>query len=313
MPFRYDLVEPRRLKYFIAIAEQGGVGRASAVLHVAQPALSRQLRLLEAEVGAELFARQPNGMMLTPAGDVFLKGARQILDDSARLASMARAVAQGRSGELSVGVSDVYCWHPTVVSMVRAFRDRYPDIELRLMPLLSGDIAARVLAGRLDCGMVFASEPMEAPLARTPVLRDRLALAVHRDWPMPAKLALHQFGGADFIVPSRELSPKLYDRVIKELASAGLVPPRLRYANSHTAALGLVAAGMGCAVVPECAHLRVPGSVVVRRVAGLRVAIPIELIRLRDNALPALARFAEVVRGETGRARAEARRVSARG
>jgi DNA-binding transcriptional LysR family regulator len=295
-------MELRRLRYFVAIAEQGGVGRASATLHVAQPALSRQLRLLEASLGAQLFVRHAGGMALTAAGEVLLRGAREILDDALRLATITRATAQGRSGELGVGVSDVYCWHPVVVSMVRVFRERYPDITLRLMPLLSGDIATRVLSGRLDCGLVFASEPIDPRLARTPVLRDRLALAVLRGWPMAARPALHQFRDADFIVPARDQSPRLYDLVIAELNAAGLVPARLHPASSHTAALGLVAAGMGCAVVPECAHLRVPESVLVRRVAGLRVPIPIELIRLRGNGSPALARFAEVVKGETARA-----------
>jgi DNA-binding transcriptional LysR family regulator len=301
MPKRYALVELRRLRYFIAIAEHGGVGRAAAVLHVAQPALSRQLRLLEAEVGATLVLRHAGGVTPTAAGELFLKGARQMLDDSARLVSMARAVATGRSGELAVGVSDVYCWHPIVVSVVRAFRERYPHIELRLMPLLSGDITARVLSGRLDAGLVFSSEPVGPQLLRTPLLRDHLALAVHASRSLPARPALRQFADTDFIVPSRELSPKLYDLVIRELNVAGLVPSRLHQANSHTAALGLVAAGIGCAVVPECAHLRVPDSVVVRRVSGLRVPIPIELIRLPGNESPALARFAEVASSVTGR------------
>jgi len=306
LPNRYRIgmtMDLRRLKYFVAIAEQGGVGRASAVLHVAQPALSRQLRVLEQELGAKLVVRHAGGVTPTAAGRALLGGARQLLEDAAQLAWMTRAVAAGRAGGLSVGVSDVYCWHPVVVSIVRIFRERYPEIDLRLLPLLSGDIAARVLAGRLDAGLIFASEPVELRLLRMPVLRDHLALAVHRGRSLSARPALRQFDDTDFIVPSRELSPQLYDLVIRDLNAAGLVPARLHQASSHTAALGLVAAGMGCAVVPQCAHLRAPEDVVVCRVAGLRVPIPIEMIRLPDNASPALARFAEVVAAGAARAR----------
>lgn len=290
----------RRIRYFVTIAEQGGIGRASAVLHVAQPALSRQLRLLEQEVGAPLFVRHAGGVTPTAAGETFLRGACRLLDDAHRLASATRAVADGRSGALSIGVSDVYCWHPVVVSVVRAFREHHPDVDLQMMPLLSGEITARVLAGRLDAGLVFGSEPDDQRLLRAPLLRDRLALAVHRSRPLPAHPSLRQFRDIDFIVPSRELSPKLYDLVIRDLNLAGLVPRRVHQAASHTAALGLVAAGLGCAVVPECAHLRAPEDVVVRRARGLRVPIPIEMIRLPDNRSPALARFARAVRNAPG-------------
>ena len=298
-------MDHRRLRYFVTIAEQGGIGRAAEVLHVAQPALSRQLRLLESELGTALLTRHPDGVRMTAAGQTLLKGARQILDDTARLAALARAIGQGYSGELSIGVSDIYCWHPVVISMVDAFRQEYPGIALQLQPLLSGQIQERVLSGRLDGGMVFApqAEPDSAPLQRLPVLRDQLALAVHRDHPLTARPALRQFTQVDFIVPASDLSPRLHSLVIRQLTLAGLSPSTLHHASSHTAALGLVAAGMGCAVVPACAHLRVPDNVTVRRVSGLSLPIPIELIWRRDNPSPSLARFITIARRIQTRAR----------
>ncbi|HEX2711817.1 MAG TPA: LysR family transcriptional regulator, partial [Candidatus Acidoferrales bacterium] len=93
-------MELRHLRYFVTAAEELNFSRAAARLHVSQPPLSRQIRDLEKEIGAPLFDRTAKGVQLTPAGKSFLEQARQILAHSERAARLAKAVSQGKTGQL---------------------------------------------------------------------------------------------------------------------------------------------------------------------------------------------------------------------
>lgn len=115
-------VSSRRLSYFACIAETGSLGRAAESLHIAQPALSRQMQLLEAELGAALFERTARGMVLTAAGRAFHADVRRLLADEQDAMRRARMAASGQLGHLKVGFSEIYLWHPQVLSTLRLCR-----------------------------------------------------------------------------------------------------------------------------------------------------------------------------------------------
>src|SRR5579872_2947278 len=103
-------MELRHLRYFIAVADQGGFGRAAQSLRVAQPALSRQIHALETEVGTKLFERLPRGVKLTPAGEVFLEEARSIVTSASRAMDRALHAASGESAVLRLAHGELYVY-----------------------------------------------------------------------------------------------------------------------------------------------------------------------------------------------------------
>jgi DNA-binding transcriptional LysR family regulator len=133
---RYQM-ELRHLRYFVAVGEEQHYGRAARRLRLAQPALSRQIQDLEAELGFQLFERLPRGVKLSAAGQLFLENARRILQELNEAAAHAGRVARGLSGTLRVGFTENSSWHGVVRDSFRRFREQQPDAELQLQPAAS--------------------------------------------------------------------------------------------------------------------------------------------------------------------------------
>src|SRR6195256_2908773 len=123
-------MELRHLRYFVGVAEEQHFGRAANRLHVAQPALSRQIQDLEREIGFLLFDRLPRGVRLSAAGTLFLNDARRILQDVEEAKRRAERIALGKAGTLRIGIAFALSWHRLVVDSVREFRRREPDVEM---------------------------------------------------------------------------------------------------------------------------------------------------------------------------------------
>jgi len=116
-------MELRHLRYFVAIGEEQHYGRAAHRLHVAQPALSRQIQDLEEELGFQLFERLPRGVRLSAAGKLFLEDSRRILRDVTEAMVRAGSVASGRTGTLRVGFTENSSWRGVVPDSFRRFRE----------------------------------------------------------------------------------------------------------------------------------------------------------------------------------------------
>jgi DNA-binding transcriptional LysR family regulator len=127
----------RHLRYFVAAGEEQHFGRAAARLHLAQPALSRQIQDLEREIRFLLFDRLPRGVRLSAAGTLFLNDARRILQDVEEATRRAERTALGKVGTLRLGIAFALSWHGLVVDSIREFRRREPDVELVVHHLLS--------------------------------------------------------------------------------------------------------------------------------------------------------------------------------
>ena len=113
-------MELRHLRYFVAVGEEQHYGRAARRLHVAQPALSRQIQDLEAELGFKLFERLPRGVKLSAAGQLFLESAKRILQELNEAAARAARVARGLSGTLRVGFTENWSWRGVATGSIGA-------------------------------------------------------------------------------------------------------------------------------------------------------------------------------------------------
>lgn len=147
----------RQLRYVVAVADAGGIRKASRQLHLAQPSLSQALRQLEAELGVQLIRRSPLGIELTEAGTEFLEYARDILDRAAEAHAAMRRRAERRSCTLRVGLlAGIIAAGELTGPILERFRLQRPDVEVQLQDISFSDQAAPLLDGQLDVAIVRA-------------------------------------------------------------------------------------------------------------------------------------------------------------
>jgi len=292
-------MELRHLRYFVAVGEEQHYGRGAQRLHVAQPALSRQIQDLEEEVGFKLFDRLPRGVKLSTAGRLFLDEARRILQQVDEATKRAQRVAAGQSGTLRVGFIESMSWHGVVPDAFRQFRGRHPDAELTITPLSSlGQIEA-VRSGQLDAGFVFTIADIDRELAQLNIASVSLMLAVPKGHPLAksTSLRLRDLSSASFVWFPRRESPGFYDHLMHACFRGGLKSPHIVQEGVNEATiLSLVSCGLGVAFVSGATRWRCPESVVLLSVTDLKVPLPFALIWRKDNSSPLLAKFVADVR-----------------
>jgi DNA-binding transcriptional LysR family regulator len=250
----WRLVRYRRLGYFVAVAEELSFTRAAQRLHMAQPPLSQQIALLEREIGTPLFDRSRRTIRLTPAGAALLPEARRLLGDLDETVRMVRGVGEGTTGRLTVG------FVPSAINgvlpdLLRRFRTTHPHVELTLREMAPDALVRAVHDGRVDVAVLYP--PISEPdLAQRHLASEELLLALPDAHPLAAAptITLADVAGEPFILPERHDVPGLHAAVTALFADAGITP---RIAQRGVwlvqTVLGLVAAGIGLALVPSSA------------------------------------------------------------
>ncbi|MES5482418.1 LysR substrate-binding domain-containing protein [Bradyrhizobium sp. INPA03-11B] len=264
----------RRLRYFIAVAEELNFSRAARRLNLSQPPLSLQIKALEHEVGAPLFLRQRRGVELTQAGQVLLAQARKALAQLDDAMGTAQRAARGEAGLLRVGYTGSAPIHASFSKILRRFSRAYPEIRLELLHASTSEQAEMLTERRLDLGFLRPSPVF--PLPRTMTLRelwpDPLELFAPKDHPLLRKrgaIAVQALAQQPFIFFSNASRRGLNGHVVHLCSSAGFVPHMAQEAEDGGAILGLVAAGFGVAALPKCY-----GQIAVRDVVQRPLASP---------------------------------------
>jgi DNA-binding transcriptional LysR family regulator len=291
----------RRLRYFVAVAEELHFGRAAQRLNLSQPPLSVQIRTLEREIGTPLLIRTQRRVELTEAGRVLLDEARRLLDQAEAAVIHARRAAEGAVGRLAIGfVSTVD--YSILPPLVRRFRQKHPGIALKLLELTGDRQQALLQSGELDLGLSILPSPAVGLMMR-PVFREPLISAVPANHRLAKhrRTALRSLAHEPFIQFPRELAPGLYDLAIAACQKAGFTPHLAQEAIQMQTILGLVAAGLGVALVPRCmSKLQRPD---VRYLALDAREFEVETMALwqTENRAPALASLiAELPAGRQG-------------
>ncbi len=246
-------MELRHLRYFAAAAEAENVSRAAARLHLSQPALSRQIRDLEAELGIALFERSAKSVRLTEAGRTFLAEARAVLQRADQAVSTARALAGGGRAQLNVG----YAPSPTVRIIpptLRAFRARFPKVRVKLHDLSTEELLAGLREGELQ--IAFLVRPNRAMLRGfhfEALARDNMCLAVAPNHALARRrsVSLALAVREPLVVFSRQDYPE-YQEYLEAMFAPGKTAPRI--IEEHDSAASLIAAiesGAAVAIVPQ--------------------------------------------------------------
>jgi len=244
-------MELRHLRYFAAVAEEENVSRAALRLHVSQPALSRQIRDLEDELGFPLLERSAKSVRLTDVGRIFYDEARAVLRRADEAVKVARAAAEGSHGELRVGYAPSLTPH-ILPPALRAFQSLAPGLRVALHDLSTGEMIERLQDGRLQIAFLVQPSSRMLRALRFEKLADvRLCLAVSPGHRLASRrrLTLEDAAREPLIAYTRSEYPE-YHEFLKEL----FPDTRLHIAEEHDGVNSLIAAveaGSGVALVPE--------------------------------------------------------------
>lgn len=298
-------MELRQVRYFVAVAEELHFGRAARRVHVAQPALSKQVMNLERELGARLLDRRGRKVELTEAGRVFLERARVILDQIGEAGEEAARAGRGEVGRLSVGFTGMTLYG-AVPRIVRAFGERYPGVDLALREMCTPTMTEGLLGRRVDIGFLHppVGEAVGKELAVKGMMSEPLIVALPEDHALSGlpEVPLGRLAEERFVIVPRDEGPELHDRIMSTCHASGLSPAIANQnAPSQTTALGLVAAGVGVSLVWECMRNLGRSGVVYRPLAGQTPRLETALAWRRDDSSPVLAAFLALVREVAGK------------
>ncbi len=297
-------MELRHLRYFVMVAEHQNVRAASERLYVTQPAVSRQIHDLEAELGVSLFDRTSRGLRLTDAGHVFRQDALRILAavDSAK--QSARLRAAGLEGNLRIGLTESAGWDGLVPDAIGQLQRTAPGIRIQLFPMATPRQLAALQDESLDGGFVYVFDAPPADLVLVPLARHDIILAVPETSALAGqRLARAADLGTDpFVVFEREVYPAYHDRLMAACQQAGLTPRIVQQVESESAVLSLVSAGIGVALVNGANQGRPPARVRFVPLADLSVPLSLSFAYLATNRNPTVPRFVAAL-ANTGQAR----------
>ena len=296
-------MELRQLRYFVAVADARSFSRAAERLHVSQPPLSRQIANLERELGARLLERTNRSVSLTASGRVFLEHARDVLKGVESAVSSTRQVAEGAVGSLTLGFggSAAYAFMPAIL---REFRARYPGVTVTLDQLSLIEQMPALKERRIDLGFVLL--PCDDPsLGFEAMVRDRLVVAVPADHPLARRSAvqLRELKSCDFVGFSRAGRFGYHAHTLEICRQADFVPRIVRESAPMVSVIGLVASGVGIALVPSMARRLQIADVRYVRLKDRHAHMDFAFAWNKERFSPALKSFLSVARETVKRGR----------
>jgi len=238
----------KQLGYFVRVAELGSFTKAAAALNVAQPALSRQVRLLEVELRQNLLLRNGRGAVPTEAGQLLLEHGRGILHQVERAREELGLVRGTLAGRVAIGLPPSLA-RLIAVPLTRSFRQQLPQARLSITEGLSVSMQDALLNGRLDLALLYNAQPLPE-LDLQPLFDEELLLVQARSGAAaqpPAPLPLAELAQLPLLIPTRPNALRMHVEV--ELAKLGLRPRIALEIDGVSAILDLVADGLGCAVL----------------------------------------------------------------
>jgi len=290
-------MELRHLRYFVGVAHHLNYSEASRRLHVAQPAISQTILDLEEELGIKLLHRTKRTVQLTTAGAVFLGEAEQILRHATEAAQVARRAALGEVGSLGIGFFGTAS-SPFLPSLVQSYRQKFPDVQLRLHEMTPDQQLAAFDAGQIDLGFSRKLPPdRRAEFEEENVYTDQLGVAlspIHR-LARERIVRLKELASEQFVQFHRKGARTLFDEVIAVCRRAGFSPTIVNEPDFMATVLTLVESGLCVSIVPRCvASLKRP--LVIRSIIPKSARIPLCVVWRKSSDNPAVPAFLEILR-----------------
>lgn len=262
-------MELRQLRYFVAIVDHGSLSRAARVLHIAQPALTQQIRQLEEELNAQLLHRSAQGVIATDAGKVFYEHAQAILKQLGDAKAAVAQSADSPSGTVALGVPQSVSG-VLALPLLIAIRARYPDITLQLTEELTGNLIVQLRSGRLNLAVLFDDGQLGA-FANTPMVEEEMLFitrAGSRYAGTRASVTLAKAIKAPLILPG--LQHGVRPRIENLVRAAGATLDNVIEINSVTILKSAILADIGATILPVAPLLSEieRGDMVAHKISG---------------------------------------------
>ncbi|RUW50716.1 LysR family transcriptional regulator [Mesorhizobium sp. M1A.F.Ca.ET.072.01.1.1] len=295
------MLDLRQIRYFVAVAEAGNVGRAAEQLHISQSPLSRQIMQLEEQLGVTLFERSKQRVHLNAEGKAFLTEARALLVNAARLEELGRKLASGATGSLAIGYVEGAVHAGLIAAMLREFRRERPDFHLQLRSRRTAaqfeDLRQRVL----DLGFVYAPAPQGDPdIESMLVRREPLVLAIPEGDPLvdASDIRPRHLDARVWITVVRQPDDTNRAQFLAACMEAGFVPDIAYETADPLTSLGLVSAGLGLATVQESLQSAAPAGIVFRDLPWFKRSVEIHLAWRRNDRRAVIEDLRRTVNGE---------------
>jgi DNA-binding transcriptional LysR family regulator len=290
-------VEPdlRQVRYFVAVAECRSFTRAAKQIHVAQQAISQQVKALEGALGVRLLRRTSRRVELTPAGSVFLADSRRLLAAGNRAVRRAQAAARGEAGSLRMAFT-IATSYQLVPRLLEALGDRHPDLRVDTREVFAGDLASLLSQEGFDVGLApetaYSRDLVQATLRREPM---SVAVSQRHAHARRASVPLSALAEELFELWPREMAPGYFDTVVGAAKSAGF-DPRLDEHAAGSTVWGNIARGRGIGLVNASLVDQLPRGIRLIKLSPPRPTLAISAVWRRDGDLPAIDRLLDTAR-----------------
>ncbi len=288
-------MEFRQLRYFVTVAQELHFGRAAERLDITQPALSKQIRVLEQELGIQLLSRTKRTVGLTPAGQAFSTQARQLLKQAEEAIALAQRTARGEVGTLTIGFTPT-ATYTILPKAITSFRSRFPQVELNMRELSTEGQVTALNQSQIDLG--FLHPPIDARgLELYPILSEEFVVVLPKEHRLHQKksLSLRDLATESFILHSRSEGPFLYDEFFKLCRQAGFPPKIAQETDSHQSRICLVAAGIGITFIPAGLPILGSENLICKPLEDLPIKLEFAAAWRSPIATPTLSKFLTVL------------------
>jgi DNA-binding transcriptional LysR family regulator len=285
----------RQMRYFAAVAERGSFTRAAEELHVAQQAVSQQVKALEQLLGVTLLERSSRRVTLTPEGAVFLADCRRLLAGADRAARRVQAAARGEAGTLRLVYTLVSAFETAPVLLARLDKD-YPLLKLDAREVYGSDVANLLRDGGCDLALApltsYPDEVRQQTIRREVV---RVALGERHRLADSEQIELHRLRDETFELWPHEMSPGYYDAIIAACRTAGF-EPKVDQRGAGSTVWGYIAQGRGVGLVVSSLIEQLPHGIKLVDLAPPRPMLTVNAVWRQDHKVPAIERFLETAK-----------------
>ena len=285
----------RQMRYVVAVARERNFTRAAEELHVAQQALSQQVRTVEEMLGVQLFDRAARPVKLTAAGEVFVQEAKRALSVSQRVFERTSAAARGELGTIRLAYTFAIAYE-TLPVLLEAFAEDTPQVKVTSREMFGADMVFYLREDKVDVALTPRLE-LGDDLAREAIRREPLIVALPERHHLASATQIDLAALRDEVFQGwpAAASPGYHAAVITACHAAGF-EPKIDDTRTPSTALNNVAAGRGVVLVVASAAPLVPGGIALVRLGSPPAHIVLDAVSRRDNEPPAVRRFLDTAR-----------------